>query len=91
MEDGDLEVSVTLPSLTVATVGGGTALGTSRECLAVLGCRGAGHARKLAEITAATLLAGEISMAAAIAAGEFAQAHEDYGRNRPEDGEPAVR
>lgn len=91
IDDGDLEVSVTLPSLTVATVGGGTALGTSRECLAILGCSGAGHAPKLAEITAATLLAGEISMAAAIASGEFAQAHEDYGRNRPEDAGPAVR
>jgi hydroxymethylglutaryl-CoA reductase (NADPH) len=40
--DGDLHVSVTLPSLTVATVGGGTALGTSRECLSLLGCSGSG-------------------------------------------------
>jgi hydroxymethylglutaryl-CoA reductase (NADPH) len=81
--DGDLHVSVTLPSLTVATVGGGTALGTGRECLALLGCSGSGHARRFAEITAATVLAGEISMAAAIASGEFAAAHETYGRNRP--------
>jgi hydroxymethylglutaryl-CoA reductase (NADPH) len=81
--DRDLLVSVTLPSLTVATVGGGTALGTSRECLEILGCAGAGRARKFAEIVAATLLAGEISMAAAIASGEFAAAHETYGRNRP--------
>ncbi len=84
VDDGDLSVSVTLPSLTVATVGGGTALGTSRECLALLGCSGTGRARKFAEIVAATLLAGEISMAAAIASGEFAAAHESYGRNRPE-------
>ena len=77
-------VSVTLPSLTVATVGGGTALGTSRECLEMLGVAGEGGALKLAEITAATLLAGEISMAAAIASGEFVKAHDDYGRNRPE-------
>ena len=82
--DGDLHVSVTLPSLTVATVGGGTALGTSRECLSLIGCSGSGHARKFAEIVAATLLAGEISMAAAIASGEFVDAHEAYGRNRPE-------
>jgi hydroxymethylglutaryl-CoA reductase (NADPH) len=82
-DDGDLYASVTLPSLTVATVGGGTGLGTSRECLALLGCTGSGRAAKLAEIFAATLLAGELSMAGAIGTGEFVSAHEEYGRNRP--------
>jgi hydroxymethylglutaryl-CoA reductase (NADPH) len=81
--EGDLFASVTLPSLTVATVGGGTALGTSRECLGMLGCVGAGRARKFAEIVAAALLAGELSMAGAIGSGEFVSAHETYGRNRP--------
>ncbi|HEY6249780.1 MAG TPA: hydroxymethylglutaryl-CoA reductase [Candidatus Angelobacter sp.] len=80
----EVYVSVTLPSLTVATVGGGTGLGTSRECLEMLGVAGSGGAPKLAEIAASTLLAGEISMAAAIASGEFAQAHDRYGRNRPD-------
>jgi hydroxymethylglutaryl-CoA reductase (NADPH) len=83
--EGDLHASVTLPSLTVATVGGGTGLGTSRECLEMLGCAGAGRAAKFAEIVAATLLAGELSMGAAIASGEFVQAHETYGRNRPKE------
>src|SRR5215471_3432332 len=81
--DGDLYATVTLPSLTVATVGGGTALGTSAECLRLLGCAGSGHAPKLAEIVAAALLGGELSMAGAIASGEFVAAHEIYGRNRP--------
>jgi len=81
--EGDLYASVTLPALTVATVGGGTGLGTARECLEMLGCAGAGGAPKLAEIAAATLLAGELSMGAAIASGEFVAAHEAYGRNRP--------
>ena len=81
--DGDLYASVTLPSLTVATVGGGTGGGTARECLEMLGCAGAGGAPKLAEIAAATLLAGELSMGAALASGEFVAAHEMYGRNRP--------
>jgi hydroxymethylglutaryl-CoA reductase (NADPH) len=83
-EDGDLYASVTLPSLTVATVGGGTGLGTGRECLEMLGCAGAGGALKLAEIAAAALLAGELSMGGAIASGEFVAAHEAYGRNRPD-------
>ncbi|MBV8202574.1 MAG: hypothetical protein JOZ15_18310, partial [Acidobacteria bacterium] len=81
--EGDLYASVTLPSLTVATVGGGTGGGTARECLEMLGCAGAGGAPKLAEIAAATLLAGELSMGAALASGEFVAAHESYGRNRP--------
>ncbi len=83
--DGDLYASVTLPSLTVATVGGGTAMGTSRECLEMLDCYGAGKAAKFAEILAATLLAGELSMGGAIASGEFVNAHETYGRNRPDE------
>lgn len=84
-KDEDLYASVTLPSLTVATVGGGTGLGTSRECLEMLNCYGNGKAKKLAEIVAATLLAGELSMGGAIASGEFVDAHETYGRNRPQN------
>jgi hydroxymethylglutaryl-CoA reductase (NADPH) len=53
---GDLYASVTLPSLTVATVGGGTGVGTARECLAILGCEGPMLAPKLAEIIASSLL-----------------------------------
>lgn len=84
--EGDLHATVTLPSLVVATVGGGTALGTFRECLEMLGCYGTGAAPKLAEIAAATVLAGELSFSAALASGSFVEAHETYGRNRP--GEP---
>jgi len=82
--EGHLYAAVTLPSLTVATVGGGTQLGTGRECLQMLGCAGAGNAPKFAEIVAAALLAGELSMGGAIASGEFVEAHETYGRNRPQ-------
>lgn len=91
LEGGDLYISVTLPSLTVATVGGGTGLGTGRECLEMLGCYGDGGAPKLAEIAAAMMLAGELSIGAAIASGEFVAAHESYGRNRPEERQPEER
>lgn len=84
-EDGGLYASVTLPSLSIATVGGGTSLGTSRECLEMLDCAGPDKAPKLAEITAAMVLAGELSMGAAIASDEFVEAHETYGRNRPRE------
>ncbi|MEO5931434.1 MAG: hydroxymethylglutaryl-CoA reductase [Candidatus Kapaibacterium sp.] len=80
--DGDLYVCVTLPNLIVGTVGGGTGLPTQRECLELLGCRGDGTARKFAEICAATILCGEISIVGAIAAGDFAKAHALFGRRK---------
>lgn len=82
--DGGLHASVTLPALVVATVGGGTGLPTFRECLSMLGCHGTGDAPKLAEIAAAMVLAGELSFSAALAAAESVEAHEAYGRNRPD-------
>jgi hydroxymethylglutaryl-CoA reductase (NADPH) len=81
-DDGDLYVSVTLPGLIVGTVGGGTSLPTQRECLEILDCYGNGKARKFAEICGALALAGEISIAAAMSSGEFAQAHEQLGRKK---------
>lgn len=84
-EGDDLYASVSLPNLIVGTVGGGTGLPTQRECLEMIGCKGRGTARKFAEICAATALAGEISIAGALSAGEFTQAHVKYGRmNKPE-------
>ncbi len=81
-DDGDLYYSITLPSVICATHGGGTNLPTQRECLQMLGCVGKGKAKKLAEIIGATVLAGDISLASAIVADEFVDAHESYGRNR---------
>ena len=83
LPNGDLYASVTLPALIIATYGGGTGLATQRECLEVLGCYGTGKVQKLAEIMAATVLAGEFSLGAAVVAEEWVQAHDDLGRNRP--------
>jgi len=77
---GELYASVTLPNLIVGTVGGGTYLPTARECLSMLGCYGAGLARKFAEICAVVALAGELALVGAMASGEFAQAHAAGGR-----------
>ena len=78
---GDLYASITLPSLIVATHGGGTGLATQRECLELMGCSGTGTARKLAEIVAGVVLAGELSLGAAITADEWVSSHERLGRN----------
>lgn len=83
LPNGDYYASITIPSLIIATYGGGTGLGTQRECLEVMDCYGTGKARKLAEIIGATVLCGELSLGAAVVAGDWVDAHEKLGRNRP--------
>ena len=83
--DGGVYVSVTLPSLPVGTVGGGTGVDTQQECLAMLGVAGGGdppgaHAKALGEIIAAGVLAGELSLLGALAAQHLARAHQEHGR-----------
>jgi hydroxymethylglutaryl-CoA reductase (NADPH) len=78
-------IAVTLPSLPVGTVGGGTGVETQAECLRLLGVAGSGdppgtNARKLAEIIAAGVLAGELSLLGALAAQHLARAHQQLGR-----------
>lgn len=80
--NGDYYFSVTIPSLIVATYGGGTGLGTQSECLRVLGCEGEGSVNKFAEIVAATVLCGDLSLASAVVADEWVSSHERLGRNR---------
>jgi hydroxymethylglutaryl-CoA reductase (NADPH) len=82
-ENGDYYWSITLPSLIVATYGGGTGLGTQRECLELMDCYGMGKAHKFAEICAAVVLAGETSLTAAIVRGDWVSSHDRLGRNRP--------
>ena len=79
---GDYYFSITIPSLIVATYGGGTGLATQKECLELLGCYGKGRVNKLAEIIGATILCGELSLSAAVVTGDWIVSHEKYGRNR---------
>ena len=80
---GDYYYSVTIPSLIVATYGGGTGLATQRECLELLDCYGQDRSKKFAEIVAATVLCGELSLGSAMIADEWVSSHDQYGRNRP--------
>ena len=81
-DNGDYYLSITIPSLIIATFGGGTGLPTQKECLELLGCSGAGKVHKLAEIIGATVLAGEISLMSAVLAGDWVTSHDALGRNR---------
>ena len=83
LDNGDYYWSITLPSLIVASYGGGTGLPTQRECLEMIGCYGTGKADKFAEIVAAVVLAGDISLGSAVLADEWVTSHERMGRNRP--------
>ena len=78
--DGDLYFSVNLPDLPVATIGGGTRLETASEGLSILGAKGAGNVNKFAEIVVSAVLAGELSLIGALAAGHLAKAHKELGR-----------
>jgi hydroxymethylglutaryl-CoA reductase (NADPH) len=78
--NGDLYFSVTLPDVPIATFGGGTRLETAHECLDIMGVYGAGNVGKFAEIVSGTVLAGELSLLGALAAGHLARAHKDLGR-----------
>ncbi|MCL2032546.1 MAG: hydroxymethylglutaryl-CoA reductase (NADPH) [Methanomassiliicoccaceae archaeon] len=78
--NGNLYISVRMPSVEVGTVGGGTRLPSQSEALSIIGCLGDEKAKKLAEIVAATVLAGELSTISAQAAGHLGKAHQELGR-----------
>lgn len=86
--EGDYHFSITLPAIIVASYGGGTSLPTQSECLKIMDCHGQGKALKLAEIAAALVVAGELSLGAATRVdkktrkNEWVDAHERLGRNR---------
>ena len=81
MRNGDdLYLSLSMPSITVGTVGGGTRLLQQKKNLEMLGCTGKDSSKKLAEIVCASALALELSLGGAIVSNEFAASHSNYGR-----------
>jgi len=92
-EDGkSLHVSVTMPSIEVGTVGGGTHLPAQAGCLEICGVRGSAkkpaepgdNARKLAQIVGCAVLAGELSLMAALAANHLVRSHMQHNRKPTE-------
>ncbi|WP_338096952.1 hydroxymethylglutaryl-CoA reductase (NADPH) [Methanorbis rubei] len=82
---GGVYVAVSLPSLQVGTVGGGTTIATQNACLSILGVAGGGenpgdNAKAFAEIVAVAVLAGELSLLGALGAQHLAKAHQELGR-----------
>lgn len=81
-ETARLRWEMTFPGLVVGTYGGGTHLPTQRAALEMLDCYGSGRVLRFAELVAATAMAAEISLIAAVCADEWIAAHERMGRNR---------
>jgi hydroxymethylglutaryl-CoA reductase (NADPH) len=92
----DLYMSITMPSLEVGTVGGGTALAGQNSMLGLLGCAGANHdspgtnARRLAEIIASTVMAGELSLMSALTSGHLISSHMRLNRKPTLENDPHV-
>jgi hydroxymethylglutaryl-CoA reductase (NADPH) len=94
-QEGGVYVSVTIPALQLGTVGGGTGLGTQRECLSLLGVAGGGtppgaNAARFAEIAGCAVLAGELSLLGALGAGHLARAHKSLGRGKGKQDFPSA-
>uniref|UniRef100_A0A673C970 3-hydroxy-3-methylglutaryl coenzyme A reductase n=1 Tax=Sphaeramia orbicularis TaxID=375764 RepID=A0A673C970_9TELE len=88
-EGEDLYISCTMPSIELGTVGGGTNLPPQQACLQMLGVQGTSsqqpgeNARQLARVVCATVLAGELSLMAALAAGHLVKSHMTHNRLAP--------
>ncbi|XP_044147815.1 3-hydroxy-3-methylglutaryl-coenzyme A reductase-like isoform X1 [Bufo gargarizans] len=84
----DLYISCTMPSIEIGTVGGGTTLAPQQACLQMLGVQGASseypgkNACQLAQIVCGTVLAGELSLMAALAAGHLVKSHMVHNRSK---------
>lgn len=82
----DLHISVSMPSIEVGTIGGGTILEPQSAMLELLGIRGphptnpGENARQLARIVASAVLAAELSLCSALAAGHLVQSHMQHNR-----------
>ncbi|XP_029921543.1 3-hydroxy-3-methylglutaryl-coenzyme A reductase-like isoform X2 [Myripristis murdjan] len=87
-EGQDLYISCTMPSIELGTVGGGTNLRPQQACLQMLGVQGTSptqpgeNARQLASVVCGTVLAGELSLMAALAAGHLVQSHMTHNRSK---------
>ncbi|KAB8235064.1 3-hydroxy-3-methylglutaryl-coenzyme A (HMG-CoA) reductase isozyme [Aspergillus alliaceus] len=85
--NGSLQIAVSMPSIEVGTIGGGTILEAQGAMLDLLGVRGShptnpgDNARQLARIVAAAVLAGELSLCSALAAGHLVRAHMAHNRS----------
>lgn len=100
INDGeDLLMTVTMPAIEVGTIGGGTVLAPQGAVLEMLGLKGSHptvpgqNAQRLARVIAAAVMAGELSLLSALAAGHLVRAHLVHNRsqaNTPNSSRPVT-
>ena len=76
-----LYAAITLPSIQLGTIGGGTGLVAQSQARSLIRRGQAISAQQLAEVVAVGVLAGELSGLSALAAGSLACAHRQLGRS----------
>ncbi|XP_077988663.1 3-hydroxy-3-methylglutaryl-coenzyme A reductase-like [Glandiceps talaboti] len=87
LNNEDLYMSCTMPSVELGTVGGGTILPPQAACLDMLGVRGSSisqpgkNSQTLARIVCGTVMAGELSLMSALAAGHLVKSHMKHNRS----------
>ncbi|OMH79435.1 3-hydroxy-3-methylglutaryl-coenzyme A reductase, partial [Zancudomyces culisetae] len=90
----DLRISCSMPCIEVGTIGGGTSLAPQAACLDLLGCRGphpsspGKNSQRLARIIVACVMAGELSLCSALAAGHLVKSHISLNRKKKQPGTP---
>ncbi|XP_004346714.1 hydroxymethylglutaryl-coenzyme A reductase [Capsaspora owczarzaki ATCC 30864] len=83
----DLLMTCSMPSIEVGTIGGGTQLPAQSACLSMLGVKGAHqtnpgqNAQQLARVICASVMAGELSLMSALAAGHLVKSHMTHNRS----------
>lgn len=92
----DLYVSVTMPSIEAGTIGGGTGLPAQSACLEMMACKGSSkesgpgaQGDHLAQLIATSVMAGELSLISAIAAGHLVRSHMQLNRAKDTSVSPA--
>lgn len=97
VNDGqDLYISCSMPCIEVGTVGGGTGLGPQGACLELLGVKGpnqenpGANAQQLARVICAAVMAGELSLCSALAAGHLVKSHMAHNRSSHNNAAPAA-
>jgi hydroxymethylglutaryl-CoA reductase (NADPH) len=79
--EGNYSFAMIIPSFIFAIRGGGKVLATQKECFELMDCFGEGQVKKRAEITGTTVLAGELSISAAVLAGDWVSSYDNFWRS----------
>ena len=88
IEGNHLNIDITMPSLEVATIGGGTSLDNQESCLELMGINKNNNSKPgensllLSKIIASTVLCGELSLMSSLSSGTLVDSHMKLNRGK---------